>query len=265
MLECAALALAIWGMLLLLRVLPGESADYQGVVLAVAGGLVLGATRGRRMLVALLVLIGVVVAVVGVTPLSENLEARWVRRDPIPDSGVAAIVAVSAGVNRDTTMSSEALDHLLFALELIRDGRSSVLVTTAVLQQFPQHLISTEKDQARIVALFGDGFTWIRNPATTSTRQEAVVAAARLLPRDLRRIAVVASPMHTRRACASFEAVGFSVICVPARMRVPAAWPPSTWPMDRMARFGAWVYEAAGMAEYASRGWLDSSTTAPRR
>ena len=68
-------------------------------------------------------------------------------------------------------------------------------------------------------------------------------------------VAVVTSPLHSRRACATFEAVGFRVVCVPAASRehlVPEAWLPE----DRMRTFRAWLYETFATATYKSNGWI---------
>ena len=257
LIEGFAFGVAVWSMLYALQILPGSAADYPALLWAAAGGAVLCATRwGRRLTVLLLGCNAAVLVIVSATPVSESLAVRWMRIDPMPDSGVAAVVALSAGLNPDSTMSSEGLDHLLVALELIRANKSRVLVTTSVQDQFPTGMVSSDADQARMVGLFGPGITWLRHAPTKSTREEAVRVAARLLPLGMRHIAVIASPMHTRRACATFEAVGFTVECLASRSRTPGGWPSSTWPVDRLARFGAWVYEVAALATYERRGWL---------
>ena len=43
--------------------------------------------------------------------------------------------------------------------------------------------------------------------------------------KHLATLAVVTSPMHTRRACATFEAVGLRVVCVPAAVRGSGLYP----------------------------------------
>jgi hypothetical protein len=77
-----------------------------------------------------------------------------------------------------------------------------------------------------------------------------------LIPQGIRRIAVVAAPLQTRRACSAFEAVGFSVTCIPALSRSPGGGIPGYWPRDRLTLFGDWVYEVLGTAKYRARGWL---------
>jgi uncharacterized SAM-binding protein YcdF (DUF218 family) len=258
--EGGATAVALWCILLSFGLLPGVVADDYGVETILVVGMVIGASRLRRVLRPMLIAGATAVLVVALTPLSSVISARWLRDDPVPESGVAAVVVLSAGLTPDTTTTFEALDHLITGLELIRARKSDLLVTTTVEQRFSTGHVSSQTDQARIVDLFGGGVRWLRSPVAHSTHDEAVLSAAMLQPQGVRRIAVVASPMHTRRACASFEAVGFEVVCVPSRMRGAAGRIISPSPRFRLAAFGEWVYEVAGIAKYRTLGWVHAST-----
>jgi uncharacterized SAM-binding protein YcdF (DUF218 family) len=255
-LEGGALGTGLWCVCFALQILPAKLADTPGVLLLTGLGLLVGATRLRRALIVLFQLAALVTIVVVLSPLSQAIAARWVRQDAIPQSGVAAVVALSAGINPDTTISSEAADHLLMALELMREGKARSLVTTTTADFFPTGFVSSEIDQARLIGLFDQQVDWLRTPLGRTTRDEAVASARLLLPRGMRRIAVITSPMHTRRACAVFEAVGFDVTCVAARLRTPGGRPMSDDPTDRLAVFGQLVYEVTATAEYSLRGWL---------
>jgi uncharacterized SAM-binding protein YcdF (DUF218 family) len=68
-------------------------------------------------------------------------------------------------------------------------------------------------------------------------------------------LAVVTSPMHSRRACATFEAVGFKVVCVPAAVRGSGLYAGAN-AEDRLRAFRAWLYETFATASYKSRGWI---------
>lgn len=258
--EGAALGIAFWCTAFAFQLLPGFTADTPGVVLFGVVGAALVALGARNALLALVTCAAALVLVVTETPLSNSLANRWIRRDPSPDSPLDAAVALSASVNPNGTMSSEALDHLLTALELVRSGKAKMLVSTTVEQQFPRSAASTAADQRRVLDILGLNPSWLQLPPTTSTRDEAVKSAEVLLPRGVRRIAVVASPMHTRRACGAFEAAGFSVTCVPALSRVPGGDHPGPWPADRLRIFGDWIYERAAAIKYEARGWLPAKT-----
>jgi len=261
--EGGAIGVALWCILFAVELLPGILSDTPGVLLFGLVGAAAQASRVRRGLLVILVLAAAMVVVVTQTPLSNILAARWVRADRFPDSGVSAVVALSAGLNPNGTISSEALDHLINGLELVRAGKANELVTTTNEERFPSGVVRSTIDQSRIISLVGGDTKWISTSGVKSTRDEALMSAERLLPTGIRRIAVVASPMHTRRACSAFEAVGFEVTCVPARIRSPGGQDPGPWPADRLKVFGDWVYEVAATARYRARGWLGS--TPPER
>jgi uncharacterized SAM-binding protein YcdF (DUF218 family) len=256
MIEGGAIGVALWCMLFAFHLLPGKTADTEGVVMFGLSGMAIRVTRFGGYLLGIMALAAAVVVVVTETSLSNAVASRWIRCDSLPDSGVAAVVVLSAGVNPNGTMSGEGLDHLLTGLELTQGSSAPLMVTTTVQQVFPTGAVSSQTDQSHVVALFGGRVRWISTRAGKSTRDEAVMVADSLLPRGISRIALVASPMHTRRACAGFEAVGFVVTCIPARSRLPGGGSPGPWPGDRLTVFGDWVYEMAATAKYRMKGWL---------
>lgn len=252
----AASGIALWCILFSFQLVAGFVADTWGVLLFSIAGAIAGATRLRPLLTGLLIFSAAIVLIVVLSPISTVIAHRWVRADPIPDRPLSAVVALSGGVNPDGTMTGSAIDNLLSAIALFRGGRALTLVTTTVEREFPTGDVSSRGDQLRLIAMAADTTRWVSTPPTRSTRDEAVESARLLLPRKLRDIAVVAAPMHTRRACATFEAVGFSVTCVPALARLPGGREPAPWPEDRLRVFGDWIYELAGMIKYRAAGWL---------
>ncbi|MEP6551569.1 MAG: hypothetical protein ABJB95_10315, partial [Gemmatimonadales bacterium] len=73
--------------------------------------------------------------------------------------------------------------------------------------------------------------------------------------RGWKTLAVVSSPMHSRRACATFEAVGFKVICVPAAVRGSGLYSAAN-AGDRLRAFRSWLYETFATDTYRRRGWI---------
>jgi hypothetical protein len=61
--------------------------------------------------------------------------------------------------------------------------------------------------------------------------------------------------MHTRRACATFEAVGFKVTCYPSLTRRRVTGHPIR-EEDRLAAFGEYLYERLGMVKYRWKHWI---------
>jgi uncharacterized SAM-binding protein YcdF (DUF218 family) len=260
--EGAALGVAFWCIGDGFQVLPSALNGTVGVALAAVIGFGVGATRFRRALTILLGAAAATTVFVTLTFVSEAIAGHWVRSDPLPARPLDAILALSEGLNPDTTVANGALDHLLHAAELVRAGEAKLLVTTTTAEEFPSGFVSSDVDQRRVITMLGDSSVWLRTGATKTTRDEALQSAALLKPLGATRIGVVTSPMHTRRACATFEAVGFDVTCIASRMRGTDGTPLEQEPRDRMIIFGQWVYEVAAMAEYSARGWVHRRPTA---
>jgi uncharacterized SAM-binding protein YcdF (DUF218 family) len=259
--EGGAIGVALWCILFAFQLLPGGAADTTGVLLFAFVGMVAGLSPLHRTLWVILAMAAAAVVAVTQTSVSNAVASRWIREDQLPDSALPAVVVLSGGLNSNGTISSEALDHLITGLELVRTGKARMLVTTSVEQKFPKGIVTSAADQSRIVSLFQGSGRWVRTRPGNSTRDEALRSAEVLRPQGIRRIAVVATPMHTRRACSAFEAVGFEVTCVPARVRSPGGGDPAPWPADRLRVFGDWVYEVAATARYRADGWLGSPRT----
>ncbi|MFN2565563.1 MAG: YdcF family protein, partial [Gemmatimonadaceae bacterium] len=88
-----------------------------------------------------------------------------------------------------------------------------------------------------------------------STRDEAVRMRELARSLDISSVAVVTSPTHTYRACATFEKVGFAVTCVPSESRDVALGSLGDV-TDRVRAFQLWLYEMAGLAKYRVRRWI---------
>lgn len=88
-----------------------------------------------------------------------------------------------------------------------------------------------------------------------STRDEALQFVALGRTHGWQRIAVVTSPLHTRRACRTFEVAGLPVSCVPARSRgYSLRWLGGTH--ARLNVFREVLYETLGTLWYSYRGWV---------
>jgi uncharacterized SAM-binding protein YcdF (DUF218 family) len=165
---------------------------------------------------------------------------------------------LSAGTTPDGLLMPEPLDRLLTGLSLMRDSLAPVLVVTEPRQS--NRPVSAAPDQARVRALVARPFPMLMVDSVHTTHDEAVNAWKLLRPRGATRVAVVTSPLHTRRACATFEEVGFAVTCVPAVSRVYSVDAADDG-SDRLALFREWLYERAAWAEYRARGWVTDAAT----
>lgn len=205
---------------------------------------------------ALLAIAGVATAlllVVAATPIAGALARPLRRADPMPTRSLDAIVVLSAAIDDAGHLNAAALDRLLHGADLLRRGVAPVIVLSRVRSDGDR--VTSDADQERILALLGRPVHVVRVDSVRNTRDEATRTAAWAAPLGVRHVAVVTSPTHSRRACATFEAVGLRVTCLPSRSR--------DLPLDhldrpayRTAAFGDWLYETLGTVEYRARGWV---------
>lgn len=224
----------------------------------VIGGAALFPTLLRPLLWTLAGLLLAATAVVALTPAITRPALSLIRSDSA--TTVNAVVVLSSGLSDDDLVSSEALDRLLSGIALARESRTAgdsapVPLVLTVVTRGAEPRLSSVTDQRRIVELAGRDLEVHWTAPVFSTRDEARAAAALARTEGWERVAVVTSPLHTRRACAAFERVGVSVRCVPARARDVAIGTLRT-PRDRLRAAQLWVYETAGTLYYRLRRWL---------
>jgi uncharacterized SAM-binding protein YcdF (DUF218 family) len=195
------------------------------------------------------------VALVTLTPVIDGPVRSWIRRDPLPTAPLDAVAVLSASVNRDGALDVSGVERLLSGLDVFRRTHARLLITTRIVHRTRSRTITSDADQRRLIALATDTSVWRIVAPVHTTHDEALRTAELLAPASARTIAVVTSPLHTRRACATFEGVGFRVVCVPSEERRYAAYSLSG-PMDRLRAFFDLLYERLGMIEYRTRGWV---------
>lgn len=217
-------------------------------------GAVIGATRLRPLLWIAAAIIALLCVAVAYTPLVRGLARGMVRRDALPGR-VDAIAVLAAGFTSDGMMRSETLDRLLTGLSLARRGVAGAMMVSRERTNFRGKAVSDSLDQESLLALARPSAQVIFVDSVFTTRDEALRMKAVAQPRGWSTIAVVTSPMHTRRACATFEATGFKVVCAPADVRESGLHPGSTAP-DRLRAFRSWLYEAFASSSYRRRGWI---------
>jgi len=251
-----AAAGALVGFFLIAFGLPELSGSFSSPVIVLFGlllGALAGWVRGHWILLGAAGFLAVMYLLVGYTPIMTGLAPRWVRADPLP-SAADAIVVLSGSVLSDTALNVDGTERLLSGLELVQRGIASKVITTQVEIPYSDGVRSSTMDQGHLIKLAGAISGWIVLEGTTSTHDEALQAATKL-PVSARKIVVVTSPLHTRRACATFEMVGFTVSCFPARTRGYSTWHPVE-PPDRIASFADYIYERLGMIKYRWKRWI---------
>ena len=160
------------------------------------------------------------------------------RRDQLPSPAPRIVIALGAGVRDDSTLTSTSATRLETAIAYARAHDAS-LVTTRVYGNDGK---SSDRAQRLMITGAGLADRWIALPSRVgNTRDEAL--AMHMVIADSQPIVVVTSPLHTRRACATFERVGYDVTCIASANH---AW----WRLPYAA-----VYELAALVKYRMRHW----------
>lgn len=217
-------------------------------------GAIVGATRLRPLLWIVAGPIAIVALAVTYTPIVSVLATPLVRRDTLP-ARVDVVAALSHGLTPDGLMRSQTLDRLLSALALARSGRASAVLVSEERRSYGGKSVTDSADLREIVQSFAVPAEVIFVDSVFTTRTEALRMRGIAAPRGWTTVAVVTSPLHSRRACATFEAVGFKVVCVPSTSREHAV-PEARSPEDRLRTFRSWLYEIFATATYKSNGWI---------
>jgi uncharacterized SAM-binding protein YcdF (DUF218 family) len=217
-------------------------------------GALIGPTRLRPLIwIAALPVVATVLVVV-YTPIVSVLAQPLVRRDTLPPS-LDAIATLSKGVTPAGQMRTETLERLLAGISLAGKTKTRALLASRERQHYAGRAVSDSADLQQVLDAFDPAVEVIFVDSVFTTRTEALQMRASAWPRGWRTIAVVTSPLHSRRACATFEAVGFTVVCAPAASREHLV-PEALSPRDRLATFRAWIYEKFATATYRSNGWI---------
>jgi uncharacterized SAM-binding protein YcdF (DUF218 family) len=242
---------------LIIAGIPGIPGKHPGAYLVV--GIMIGAVVGQfewtRLVAYASLATAVALAAVTMTPIIDGPVSSWIRHDTLPPSPLDAVVVLSSSVNRDGVLDVSGTERLLSGLAVWRRNHARLLITTRVEDGGGGRIVTSDADQRALIELGGDISSWrIASPAHT-THDEALRTAELLAPASSRSIAVVTSPLHTRRACATFEALGFHVACIPSDERRYAVYALSG-SGERFDAFFDWLYEQLGMIKYRMRGWV---------
>jgi uncharacterized SAM-binding protein YcdF (DUF218 family) len=252
----ACLAAAAW---LILDELGLGAIVGQGRYAVAAGAAGAGAMLGWLGLTGILwTLAGTSVAaltLVAWTPLVVDPVHALIRTDPFPKEPIDAVLVLSGAVNADGLIGGEAIDRLLSGMALAKAVGAGHLVLSSVFTRSRGDTVWSDADVRALVRRFGPGLVVDTLGRVRRTRDEALGAAALARQEGWKRVAVVTSPLHSRRACAAVEQAGATIVCRPAEEREYAIHRLSS-PADRVRAFRDWVYESLALRVYRIRGWI---------
>lgn len=225
--------------------------DRTPLVIAAAVALaLLWATRLRPLIAGATVLLGAVWLVAAFTPLSPWLARDLPRRDR--EGPADAVFVLGSRLQDDGELTATAMSRLLHALELLGEGRAPRLV----LSELPPPYAPYAPVARVLMARLGMKRDVLAVGPIGSTRDEAVAVARLFREQRWRRVLLVTSPLHTRRAAAAFEREGLEVVSSPAtetRFDLERL----DGPDQRLGAFGALLHEHVGIQVYRWRGWME--------
>ncbi len=237
----------------------GVSSFTARLVLMLVGALLATSSRGAWLWL-ISGLLSTLLMLVSYTPLVTPMVAPFVRRDTDAAPGAAragapdAVVILSGSVTSEGRVAGAALERLISGFQQARRLGIPVVALSVVGDDADPSVESSERDQRELAQLMALGLQlrFVRN--VHSTRDEALAFAAMARTHGWRRVVVVTSPLHSRRACAAVEHAGLAVRCVPAASR-EYALSRLDRPENRRLAFADVVYESAATLLYAMRGW----------
>lgn len=232
---------------------PFQAYGVGGQVVFMLAGAVMYRTRARDILWATAGGIGFMILLVSYTPIVRSEAQALIRSDRVGD--VDAVVVLSSSLSNDELLDQQGTDRLLTALELVKTKGAKALIVTGLAMKGSENELYSVHDQQRLFRLSEARVELISTPPVVNTRNEAVQSAAIARRRGWTKVALVTSPFHTRRACATFEKQGLLVYCVPALSRDVASRTLRNG-SDRLRAFQLWLYESLAMSEYRRRGWI---------
>jgi uncharacterized SAM-binding protein YcdF (DUF218 family) len=218
------------------------------VALAVLFAL-LWATRLRPLLVLAATGLGVLWLAVAFTPLTPWMARGLVRRDALRPA--AAVVVLASRLQVDGELTSSAMSRLLHGLELVSQGHAPRLLLTEIR---PPSRSYAEPARKLMEALRIDAELVTVGPVY-NTRDEAALVERLFAERGYTTLILVTSPTHTRRAAATFEKRGLTVLCSPS---VETWFDLETFDSadDRLRGFSSVLHERLGLLVYGLRGDL---------
>jgi uncharacterized SAM-binding protein YcdF (DUF218 family) len=228
---------------------------YSVIPIAALVGGVLGMTPVRRLLWGAAAAGALVLAVVAYTPIMWRPVRALIRVDAVSRRPIQAVVVLSGAITRDGHLRGQSIDRLLTGLDLLRRGSTTTIMLSRLRVGRGRSQVTSDADQQRLIALLDRPVRILVADSAHSTRDEAVRMRALARPLGISSVAVVTSPLHTRRSCATFEKIGFAVTCVPSESR-DVALSSLSRVSDRVRAFQLWLYEQAALVLYRARGWI---------
>jgi uncharacterized SAM-binding protein YcdF (DUF218 family) len=183
------------------------------------------------------------------TPVIIPAVRALVRSDPLQKAD--AVYVLGAGILSNGDLSHPFQTRLLHGYEVIQQGATNTLIVPRLSPPAPPYLPAVQRQMQKLKIKAN----LVETPVVVNTHDEAVVIARLARERNWRRIILVTSPAHTRRAVAVFEKAGVKVLSSPCTEGDYDLNSPNE-PGGRLTAFRDWLHETIGYQMYRLRGWI---------
>ncbi len=173
-----------------------------------------------------------------------------------------AIVVLGGATRGDTHWSSlgdlnQAADRLVYAVQLYRAGRAPMILVSGGAQPGARAEAQLMEEILEVMGVSPRKV--LRESESRDTYQNALYSALLLEGKGAKKILLVTSAFHMRRAVPLFQQQGLEVIPAPTdyqRLVADPAVPPWLPSVDDLARTTSALKEYVGYEVYRFRGWL---------
>jgi len=193
------------------------------------------------------------VCVVSFTPIVRAPAQHFVRAD-ISVQPVDAIIVLSGGMNGEGLLGLGVMNRLTSGMAEARRRGVRTIALSIIEDVSRGTRVTSESDQRALLSELAPDLAVLFVRDVHSTHDEALQFAALGRTHGWQRVALITSPLHTRRSCRTFERAGLPVICVPARAREYSLLRLGGM-FARLNVFRDVLYETTATLMYSTRGW----------
>ena len=188
-----------------------------------------------------------------------------VKIEDLPAADAVVLLGGGAGGSRYEVGGvhlTAAGDRLVMAAELMRLGKAPVLLIGGNAGTLDGRLILESEIMKGLLTRWGvPADAMIPLGGNADTHDEAIDVRALATERGWRRVLLVTSANHMRRAAATFRQMGIEVTPVPCNFLTSVStgevpFSPSVPGTDGFVKMGVWLHEKIGWIVYRRRGWV---------
>ena len=188
-----------------------------------------------------------------------------VKLDDLPAADAVVLLGGGAEASRYEAGGvhlSVAGDRLAMAAEIMRRGKAPVLLLGGNAGTLDGRLVIEAEIVKGLLARWGvPAEAMISLGGNADTHDEAIDVQALAQERGWKRVLLVTSANHMRRAAATVRHMGVEVVPVPCNFLTSVGtgetpFVPGVPGSDGFVKMGVWLHEEAGWFMYWRRGWL---------